>query len=397
MALTIAINELGDGSNKVAYVTLPANKIGVIDAMDKAKIFGETSLRISRCDEIPELVGFNFTEQPSLDELNFLAKRIEEISADKENIMPIIAYRALLRKPLDSIKEAINRTYDLETVPIYPCKNVYAYGEMVLENELFEDLNDLPDEIYKLLDPDKVGRAMMELEDGVFINEYYAVANSYEPALVYDDELPEPMDDWVFKIEIAGVPKKAEDFGRMKTETLTLPADEEHMQDIAEAVGERNIDECISMRFESAIPQINNDMWSMEEIYFLNDIARGFLELSREDASKFKAALESEQPQSLDKIESIMKYLDNYEFNYTLDRKAYAEEFNARILPPNLDKNIFSISCTDELGEMILAESHCKYTDYGIISEYGGKLFPTDEDSQQEQTSSIEIGGHCGI
>ena len=165
------------------------------------------------------------------------------------------------------------------------------------------------------------------------------------------------------------------------------------MQDIAEAVGERNIDECISMKFESAIPQINNDMWSMEEIYLLNDIARDFLELSREDAAKFKAVLESEQPQSLDKIESIMKYLDNYEFDHTLDRKAYAEEFNARILPPNLNKNIFSIICTNELGAMILDESHCKYTDYGIVSEYGGSLFPTDEVPQQEQNSDFNMGG----
>ncbi len=189
--------------------------------------------------------------------------------------------------------------------------------------------------------------------------------------MVYDNEIPEPMDDWVFKLEVAGVPERPEDFSRMKTETLTLPADEEHMQDIAEALGERNIDECISMRFESAIPQINNDMWSMEEIYLLNDIARDFLELSREDASKFKAALESEQPQSLDKIESIMKYLDNYEFNRAMDRKAYVE--------------------------MILDECSCKYTDYGIISEYGGRLFPTNEAPQQEQASSNEIGGHYGI
>ena len=88
-----------------------------------------------------------------------------------------------------------------------------------------------------------------------------------------------------------------------------------------------------------------------------------------------------------------MKNLDNFEFNHTMDRKAYAEEFHARILPPNLDKNIFSVCCTDKLGEMILAECNCKYTDYGIISEYGGSLFPTDEAPQQEQNSDFKMGG----
>ena len=63
---------------------------------------------------------------------------------------------------------------------------------------MLEGLGDIPDELYDLLDPDKVGRAMMECEGGVFIGGYYAVPSSYEPALVYDEELPERMDDWVF-------------------------------------------------------------------------------------------------------------------------------------------------------------------------------------------------------
>ena len=389
--LEIAIYELGIGSEKVVYVTLPANKKAVIDAMDKAKIFGETFSHIMECKDFPELEDIEFIEPPTLDELNFLAKRLEEISADKEDITPIIAYRALLRKPMDTIGEAINRTYDLYTVPVYPCKDLAEYGEIVLDNEFLEELKDVPDEVYDLFDPEKVGRVMAERENGVFIDGYYAIADSYEPAIVYDEELPEQPENWVFRLEVAGVPERAEDFHKMKTEILTLPADEQYMQDIAEAIGERHIDECVSMKFESAIPQINNDIWSMEEIYLLNDIARDFIELSREDAAKFKAALESEQPQSLDRIEYIMKYLDNFEFDNTMDRKAYAEEFHARILPPNLDKNVFSVCCTDKLGEMILNECNCKYTDYGIISEYGGSLFPTDESPQQD--SDFKMGG----
>lgn len=388
MAIMISIYALDTDDERIADVTLPANKNTIIDAMDKAKIFGETFSHIMECKDFPELENIEFIEPPTLDELNFLAKRLEEISADKEDITPIIAYRALLRKPMDTIGEAINRTYDLYTVPVYPCKDLAEYGEIVLDNEFLEELKDLPDEVYDLLDPEKVGRAMAEREGGVFIDGYYAIADSYEPALVYDEELPEQPENWVFRLEVAGVPERAEDFQKMKTEILTLPADEQYMQDIAEALGERHIVECVSMKFESAIPQINNDTWNMEEIYLLNDIARDYTELSREDAAKFKAALESEQPQRLDRIEHIMKYLDNFEFDHTMDRKAYAEEFHARILPPNLDKNVFSVSCTDELGEMILAECSCKYTDYGIISEYGGSLFPTDKAPQQEQGES---------
>ncbi|MEZ3439636.1 MAG: hypothetical protein K1W18_12230, partial [Oscillospiraceae bacterium] len=140
--LEIAIEELGTNGGKVAYVTLPANKNAVIDAMDREKIFGETFLRINECDEVPELAGHEFKEEPTLDELNFLAKRIEEIASDKEDFTSLIAYRALLQRGFGTINEAINSTYNLQTIPVYPCKNVYAYGEIVLENEMLEGLED---------------------------------------------------------------------------------------------------------------------------------------------------------------------------------------------------------------------------------------------------------------
>ena len=185
--IEIAIQAADTDDELVAYVMLPANKNAVIGAMDRAKVFGETFVHIERCDKFPELNGFEFNEEPTIDELNFLAKRLEEISEDTSEKC---AYRALLRKPMDTINEAINRTYNLQTIPVYPCNDFAEYGEIVLENEMLEELDDVPDEVYDLLDPDKVGRVMADREGGVFIDGYYGVTSGYEPVLAYDDVLP---------------------------------------------------------------------------------------------------------------------------------------------------------------------------------------------------------------
>ncbi len=393
--LEIAIEELGTDGGKVAYVSLPTNKNAVIDAMDREKIFGETFLRITECDEVPELVGYEFSEEPTLEELNFLAKRLDKFSSDKEDFTSIIAYRALLKKPFDTIREAINRTYNLETVPVYPCKNVYSYGEIVLEGEMLEELDDIPDEVYEMLDPDKVGRAMMEREGGVFIGEYYAIPNSYEPALVYDEELPEPMDNWIFKIDIAGIPEREEDFGRMKTETFTLPVDEDYMQDIAEALGKNNIEDCMIMNFESAIPQIQNGCFeNMEDIYVLNDIAQKFSELSREDAAKFKAVVSAEKPSDFGYIENILFALNQYEADISIN---YASEFGAKylakMLPPDFDRSLLKGACTAEFAQKILSANNCAFTEYGVISKCGGHLYSMVEAPHQEQDNNFEMGG----
>ena len=188
-------------------------------------------MRIASCDEIPELEAYEFAEEPTLDELNFLAKRIEEIAEDNTQIL---AYRALLCKPFDTVNEAINRTFNLETVPVYPCKNFYEYGEIVLDNELLDELREVPDEVYDLLDPEKVGRVMAERENGIFIDGYYIIADSYEPVLVYDEELPEQMEDWIFRLEIAGNSSG-------KTEIITLPASEKTIAEIPERLDEKRL------------------------------------------------------------------------------------------------------------------------------------------------------------
>lgn len=390
--IEIAIDELGIGNDKTAYVMLPANKNTVIDAMDRAKVFGETFVRIENCDDFPELSGFEFSEEPTLDELNFLAKRLEEISRDTSEKY---AYRALLRKPMDTINEAINRTYNLQTIPVYPCNDFAEYGEIVLENEMLEELDDVPDEVYDLLDPDKVGRVMADREGGVFIDGYYVVTSGYEPVLAYDDVLPEPQEDWVFRLEVAEIPERPEDISKVKTEILTLPADEKYMQKIAKQLGEKYIGDCNIMQFESAIPQINDSaVESADDVYLLNEIARKYSGLSREDAAKFKAILQNENWNNLDEAENILKNLDGYDFDISVtDALDFGRKYLSEMLPPDFDRSLLEGVNAAELAGNVLRTNGGAITSYGAVSNYGGQLYSMIEAPQQEQENNFEMGG----
>ena len=384
MALEIAIDELGIGNDKVAYVTLPANKNAVIDAMDRSKIRGETFLRIASCDEIPELEAYEFAEEPTFDELNFLAKRIEEIAEDNTQIL---TYRALMRKPFDTVNEAINRTFNLETVPVYPCNNFYEYGEIVLDNELLEELREVPDEVYDLLDPEKVGRVMAERENGVFIDGYYIIADSYEPVLVYDEELPEQMDDWIFRLEIAGNSSG-------KTEILTLPASEKTIAEIPERLDEKRLEDCTCADFQSAIPQIDKRILDSAEICSLNLFAKEFSELSRENAAKCKAILQNFLCGDVREILNVMRNLDRYEFdNEVADFSEYGEKYLLKMLPQGFDKEVLSGIGSVEFTRNLLAANGCKFTDYGVVSGIDGHLFSPIKSSEQEQKSDFTMGG----
>ncbi len=374
--IEIAIQAADTNDELIAYVMLPTNKNTIIDAMDRAKVFGETFVRIESCNDFPELNGFEFSEEPTLDELNFLAKRLEEISRDTSEKY---AYRALLRKPMDTINEAINRTYNLETIPVYPCNDFAEYGEIVLENEMLEELDDVPDEVYDLLDPDKVGRAMADREGGIFVEGYYVVTSGYEPVLVYNDVLPEPQEDWVFRLEVA--PNLSSE-----TKNLTFPADKNYL---------KNIDKCNIMKFESALPQISNSaVESAEDIYLLNEIAKKYSELSREDAAKFKAVLQSEKWDGLYEAEDILKNLGRYDFDISVtDASDFGRKYLSEMLPPDFDRSLLEGVNAAELARNVLRTNGGAITLYGAVSNYGGQLYSMIEAPQQEQESSFEMGG----
>ena len=180
----------------------------------------------------------------------------------------------------------------------------------------------------------------------------------------------------------------------MKTETLTLPADEQYMQDIAETLGERNIDECVSMKFESMLPHINNDTWNIEEIYLLNDIAREYAAMSRDDAAKFKAVLRKEQPNNLDGIRNILNSLDQYEADISI--KYYPEfgsKYLSKMLPPDFDRTLLKGACTSEFAQKIMCANNCTINEYGVVSERGGHLYTMVETTDQEQNSDFKMGG----
>ncbi len=374
--IEIAIQAADTNDELIAYVMLPTNKNTIIDAMDRAKVFGETFVRIESCNDFPELSGFEFSEEPTLDELNFLAKRLEEISNDTSEKY---AYRALLRKPMDTINEAINRTYNLETIPVYPCNDFAEYGEIVLENEMLEELDDVPDEVYDLLDPDKVGRAMADREGGIFVEGYYVVTSGYEPVLVYNDVLPEPQEDWVFRLEVA--PNLSSE-----TKNLTFPADKNYL---------KNIDKCNIMKFESALPQISNSaVESAEDIYLLNEIAKKYSELSREDAAKFKAVLQSEKWDGLYEAEDILKNLGRYDFDISVtDASDFGRKYLSEMLTPDFDRSLLDGVNTAKLAGNVFRVNGGAITLYGAVSNYGGQLYSMIEAPQQEQESSFEMGG----
>lgn len=347
--ITVKITE--NDSDRYKCIAFPVNKYSFNDQLDRAGIFGEYTAKISEFENETGLKNISLSDEPTADELNFLAKRLEEICADK---CTALAYNAVISQyETVSIAEAINRTYGLESVPVFPCGNAEEYGAVVLENDFLEELNEIPDELYSLLDNEKVGKLMQEREGGIFTDGYYVIPSSYEPQLVYDGVLPEPMDEWLFKLEVTIM--DGDDPDEDMLETLTLPASEERIKELEDKFG-KPASEWVWLSFSSGLGILDSDsIQSADGVEQLNEFALAVSEMSRSEFVKFKAVFEAEQPESVSEAISVSAQLDDYEFDPSVANfRDYGEKYLSEMLPPEFDRSFLSDGVTADFGRNMM-------------------------------------------
>ena len=319
-------------------------------------------------------------------EFNFLAKRLDKIF---KNECEEIAYRSVISQyETVSTAEAINRTYGLEAVPVFPCGNAEEYGAVVLENDFLEELNEIPDELYSLLDNEKVGRLMQEREGGIFTDGYYVIPFSYEPQLVYDGVLPEPMDGWLFKLEVTVM--DGDDPDEDMLETLALPASGERIAELENKFG-KPVSEWVWLSFSSGLGILDSDsMQNADGVEQLNEFALTVSEMSRSELVKFKAVLEAEQPESVSEAINISARLDDYEFDPSVtDFVDYGEKYLSEMLPPEFDRSFLSDGVTADLGRNISENNGSCLTEYGMLSSAGGRIYSMIEAEQTQQQGQM--------
>ncbi len=70
-----------------------------------------------------------------------------------------------------------------------------------------------------------------------------------------------------------------------------------------------------------------------------------------------------------------------------------AKKYLSKMLPEDFDKELLSGIASVEFTRNLLAANGCKFTDYGVVSGYGGHLYAPINAPKQEQKNDFEMGG----
>ena len=397
MRLELSAENPVHGGYYYAELLLPAADYELKDAMQRTRAVGkENTVEVSilECDILPEMQDIRL-DTFSLDELNFLAKRLVSLTDEELPVFYAVTdevFRAADNGGLVSIKDLINSTYGLDTVPVaHNVSNLSELGRFAFENELLSDIDDIPESAIPFLNAEQIGRVQQKNDKGVFAGNYYIPTVHYERPEVYDGvTLPEEEpENAAFLLKVGAYPKSTFSDEDPALHDLRLPADSDEFFNTTEKCGEPEINLCFCYEFYSSIPQITSDMFdSMEEIDELNTLAQRIAAMSESEQVKFKAVLDAENTASIQDALNVAQNLWRYEFTAEPDTAdAFFKNYVAENADSRFDSRWLGGLFARNEGERLLGRIGAAVTDYGVISVRNGHLFepvPYDEPEAKE-------------
>ncbi len=388
-----------------ADLQLPAEEHEIRDAFQRARITSPDTYHefsIYECEAIPAL-PFRRLDSPSLDELNFLAKRLDSLNEEERLVLQAVSPKILKvgEDELVSPKDLINMTYGLDEVSIISnVGNAQQLGQFVIENDLHTDVEAVPDDSVYLLDRTRIGQLQQQNDGGVFIDGKYIVTAEYELPEVYDGKnlpMENPTSWFAFKMDVTR-PPASDDLGEVEAiaETLTLPVDRADADELAKRLGMERIEDCVYLGFESSIPQIDADKFGdMHDFDQLNNLSEMMLEMSPSDQVKFKAVLSAEEPEKIEQILDIARSLDQYEFAPMVEDEAhFFKSYLLRHLDEKIDPRWLDSLLARNEGTELLERVGGTLTDYGVISSRGGSLYDPVPRSEPTESEELINEGH---
>lgn len=400
MRLELSAENSIHGGYYYAELLLPAADHEIKDAMQRTRAVGrENTVEVSilECDILPELQDIRM-DTFGIDELNFFAKRLSSLSNEELPVFYAVTEQIFgdadeNENPV-SIKDLINCTYGLDTVPVaHNVSNLAELGRFAFENELLSDLEGIPESAVPFLNAEQIGRVQQKNDSGVFEGGLYIPTVHYERPEIYDgvtlpDEESESS-DFAIRLLVSGTPEHIKGNPEDRAIWLNLPMASDILANYAAAFNEADIGDCVYYDFESVIPQITSEMFgSMSDVQALNKLAAEISIMSESEQGKFKAVLDAENIATVKDALNVAQNLWRYEFTAEPDTadaffKKYilentSTEFDSRWLENLLPRNE---------ADKLLGRIGATLTDYGVVSARNGHLFepvPYDEPEAKE-------------
>lgn len=385
--------------DKMARWIFPISAMNVQDILDRMNVQSgrEIEFRFSNYDmvDLPSNCLGRW-KKTDIYKLNVFVERYEQL----EEYQKAGFKSVLMKNPDRSIDDMIAMTYGVEGVPVYPADDYAELGEIAVDSEMLPELADCSDEVIELLDMDKVGRLLAKRDDGILLDGYYCMPESYEkPDIYITIEMPE---NRFFRVLASPL---ADDIscGRY----FDLPED---MRDLYDFARKWNADpeEMCYPEVKCVLPNITDVFY--DEVDWVSDmiaLSEQLIGMSHSQIVKLKAVMEAENIQTFSGTRKAIECLNEYDFDPMVqDESQFGKAYACRVFPTNFDWSILENCDMYDFGHEVLRRKCGEVTEYGALSGRGQKLYTAltvsqeqsnveteDETETEDESEEISMGG----
>ena len=373
------------GANPSAQIALPATPYELADALEKARITGDTvySAGVLSCklDYLPQFIAPDI----NLYELNHLAQRLSSLSAWEldcfEGMVMMDAVQTQYA-PI-SVERLINMTHSTEHCQIaYEAHDDPSLGKFYADNDFVPALERVSDEVYEYLDFAKIGREMREGEGGVFTPHGYVVQNG-EIASEYHSVDTRTLDkpDYAVLLQVTKGHFNDPAYDNETVVFLKLPAGDAALLQAVDAVGAASPEEYAFSAEDCMAPfltdKINNALYASEgDCYGLvNELARQLRRMAdKRSLSTYKAMLEAVPEEiSLEDALDLSQQIENFSVIREATTPADYAKFMLSKYCIECEGELFSCANLHKYGEKLMEEKGILLTGYGVLWSLTGQ------------------------
>lgn len=390
MYVTIAATKYGNCPEyQGAELKVPATREAIQDAMDRARVQGDEEYRMITFRDWPSFLQERLARvETDIEEVNFLASRV-----DKMNQEGLQQYEGVLscieteRKGYGcAVRDLINATYNLERFELMPGIVTDAQlGEHAVDGDFMRLLQDIPDEVIELLDLSKVGQYLRRSEKGTFTKDGYCFRSSEGWREVHNgrkqlEQIPETEIILSVCIRNQDSPESAEGW-------LFLPCSDEKLASVCDCFHVPDIRSLRITEVSSMIPALEEHIGPEEDIGALNELAGKLRVMTPEECLKYKAVLEFDGWNSVERALWLADRLEYYVFD-----------------PAQISYADYGRECLENLGVDCSAPAfrNFRFYQYGLdqyetagmkLTSYGAVSLDREPDFSEKERNSQQMGG----
>lgn len=381
---------------------MPVSAINLQDILDRMNVQSDREIEyeFSKYDmvDLPANI-LDKWYKADIYKLNVFADRFQRLEDHQKAGFKSV----LMRNPDSSIDDMIAMTYGIDCVPVYPAKNYAELGEIAVENEMLPEIEECSDAVIGLLDYEKVGKFLAERDNGLFVDGYYCMPDSYEePDISLTIEVP---DKRFFRVLVSPSATTTD-----QAQWFNLPEDIRRLREYS-AEHNSTPEQMYITEVESVLPNITDAAYY--EAYWVEDmiaLSKQMICVSKAQIVKLKAVMESENIQTFSGAREAIDSLNEYEFDSMVqDESQYGKVYACRVFPTNFDWSILENCDMNDFGEKVLSCKHGAMTEYGVLSGRGEKLYTIltaeteameeaeeeteDEAEAEDESEEMSMGG----